>query len=44
MQAEATLFFLGVGLVARMGFFALKGESAARNSLAGMLSGYRQSR
>jgi GT2 family glycosyltransferase len=44
VQAEATLFFLGVGLVARMGFFALKGESAARNSLAGMLSGYRQSR
>jgi len=44
VQAEATLFFLCVGLVARMGFFALTGESAARSSLAGMLSGYRQSR
>jgi N-acetylglucosaminyl-diphospho-decaprenol L-rhamnosyltransferase len=43
-QAEATVFFLCVGLVARMGFFALKGESAARSSLAGLLSGYRQSR
>lgn len=43
LQAEATLFFMCVGLVARMGFFALKGESAARSSLAGMLSGYRQS-
>lgn len=43
LQAEATLFFMCVGLVLRMGFFALKGESAARRSLSGMLSGYRQS-
>jgi len=43
-QAAATLFFMCAGLVARMGFFALKGESAATSSLAGMLSGYRQSR
>jgi GT2 family glycosyltransferase len=44
LQAEATLFFLCAGLLARMGYHALKGESTAVSSLSGMLSGYRQSR
>ena len=44
LQAEATLFFLCAGVLARMGFLALKGERAAVSSLSGMLSGYRQSR
>ena len=43
LQAEATLFFMCAGLLARMGFFALKGERRATCSLSGMLSGYRQS-
>lgn len=44
LQAEATLFFMCAGLLGRMGFFALKGERGAVSSLAGMLSGYRQSK
>jgi GT2 family glycosyltransferase len=44
LQAEATLFFMCAGLLARMGFFALKGDREAASSLSGMLSGYRQSR
>jgi GT2 family glycosyltransferase len=44
LQAEVTLFFMCAGLLARMGFFALKGEREAASSLSGMLSGYRQSR
>ena len=44
LQAEATLFFMCAGLLARMGFLTLKGERGAASSLSGMLSGYRQSR
>jgi N-acetylglucosaminyl-diphospho-decaprenol L-rhamnosyltransferase len=43
VKAEAALFFMCAGLVVRMAFFSLKGESDARESLAGMLSGYLES-